>query len=113
MRRAKTPPNGRMITACPLVSNFLLPLFGSYRPYPGAPPPNFISDIFYLTLAIGHYGLQKTIQTFEDLSKEHDEVRRHLDNITADNTWMGVSVHHGDCHPTLTWRAADGFAGEG
>ncbi|KAH9997987.1 ubiquitin elongating factor core-domain-containing protein [Russula vinacea] len=27
-----------------------------------------------------------------DLSKEHDEVQRHLDNITADNTWMGKVV---------------------
>ncbi len=58
--------------------------------HPGAQPPNFISDIFYLALASGHYGLQKTIQTLDDLNKEQDEVRRHLDNITADNTWMGV-----------------------
>ncbi|KAI0004607.1 ubiquitin elongating factor core-domain-containing protein [Russula compacta] len=58
----------------------------------GVSPPNFISDIFYLALATGHYGLQKTIQTFEDLSKEHDEVQRHLDNLTADNTWMGTPV---------------------
>ena len=86
-----------MLTALPLVSNVLLPLFGKYRPHLDAPPPNFISDVFYLALATGHYGLQKTIHTFEDLSKEHDEVRRHLDNITADSTWMGVSVNCGVC----------------
>lgn len=91
-----------MLTALPPVSILLLPLVGKYRPYPDAPPPNFISDIFYLALATGHYGLQKTIQTFEDLSKEHDEVQRHLDNITADNTWMGVSLHRRICHPALT-----------
>jgi len=45
-----------------------------------------------LALATGHYGLQKTIQTFDDLGKEQDEVRRHLDNITADTTWIGVGV---------------------
>jgi len=45
-----------------------------------------------LALATGHYGLQKTLQTFDDLIKEHDELERHLDNITADNTWRGVSV---------------------
>ncbi|KAI0259835.1 ubiquitin elongating factor core-domain-containing protein [Gloeopeniophorella convolvens] len=55
-----------------------------------ASPPNFISDIFYLALATGHYGLQKTIQTFDDLSKELDEVKKHLDNITADNSWIGA-----------------------
>ena len=93
------PPNGRMLTAFPLVSNVPLPLFGKYRPNPDAPPPNFISDVFYLALATGHYGLQKTIHNFEDLSKEHDEVRRHLDNITADSTWMGVSVSRGDFIP--------------
>ncbi|KAI0300378.1 ubiquitin elongating factor core-domain-containing protein [Russula brevipes] len=64
----------------------------AHRLAPGAPPPNFISDIFYLALATGHYGLQKTIQTFDDLSKESDEVRRHLDNITADNTWIGTPL---------------------
>lgn len=64
----------------------------THRLSPGDPPPNFISDIFYLALATGHYGLQKTIQTFDDLNKEQDEVRRHLDNITADNTWMGTPI---------------------
>ncbi|KAI9443115.1 ubiquitin elongating factor core-domain-containing protein [Lactarius indigo] len=64
----------------------------AHRLSPGAQPPNFISDIFYLALATGHYGLQKTIQTLDDLNKEQDEVRRHLDNITADNTWMGTPI---------------------
>ncbi|KAH9179139.1 ubiquitin elongating factor core-domain-containing protein [Lactarius sanguifluus] len=64
----------------------------THRLAPGAQPPNFISDIFYLALATGHYGLQKTIQTLDDLNKEQDEVRRHLDNITADNTWMGTPI---------------------
>ncbi|KAH8989635.1 ubiquitin elongating factor core-domain-containing protein [Lactarius hatsudake] len=64
----------------------------THRLAPGAQPPNFISDIFYLALATGHYGLQKAIQTWDDLNKEQDEVRRHLDNITADNTWMGTPI---------------------
>ncbi|KAI9465596.1 ubiquitin elongating factor core-domain-containing protein [Lactarius psammicola] len=64
----------------------------THRLSPGAQPPNFISDIFYLALATGHYGLQKTIKTLDDLSKEQDEVRRQLDNITADNTWRGTPI---------------------
>ncbi|KAI9458816.1 ubiquitin elongating factor core-domain-containing protein [Russula earlei] len=64
----------------------------AHRLAPGAPPLNFISDIFYLALATGHYGLQKTIHTFDDLSKEHDEVERQLENITADNTWRGTPM---------------------
>jgi hypothetical protein len=91
MRRAKKPRSGRVLTASPLASSIFLRFLWVIELHAGASPPNFISDIFYLALATGHYGLQKTIQTFDDLGKEQDEVRRHLDNITVDNTWMGVS----------------------
>ena len=90
MRQAKKLRNGRILTASPLVGLFPLCLPVTHQFLLGDQPPNFISDIFYLALATGHYGLQKTIQTFDDLNKEQDEVRRHLDNITADNTWTGV-----------------------
>ncbi|KAI0927144.1 hypothetical protein AcW1_007520 [Taiwanofungus camphoratus] len=55
-----------------------------------AAPPNFISDIYYLTLALNHYGYQKTISTFEDLSRQHDEMQRHLDMLTGDGSWRGT-----------------------
>lgn len=58
-----------------------------------AAPPNFISDIYYLTLALNHYGYQKTISTFEDLSRQHDEMQRHLDMLTGDGSWRGVSIY--------------------
>jgi Ubiquitin elongating factor core len=102
MRRVKKLLIGRTLIASPLVSGPLdLCLRCIYSFLSGAQPPNFISDIFYLALATGHYGLQKTLQTFDDLSKEQDEVQRHLDNITADNTWMGVSNRCCICHFSL------------
>lgn len=55
-------------------------------------PPNFISDIFYLTLAMNHYGYQKTISTCEDLAKQHDEMSRHLETLEGDGRWRGVSA---------------------
>lgn len=45
--------------------------------------PNFISDIFYLTSAINHYGLNRTLQSFEDLHKQADELQKHIDQLTT------------------------------
>ncbi|KDQ62323.1 hypothetical protein JAAARDRAFT_149126 [Jaapia argillacea MUCL 33604] len=55
-----------------------------------APAPNFISDIFYLTIAMNHYGYQKTVDTYEDLAKHTDELQRHLDMLNGDGSWMGT-----------------------
>jgi ubiquitin conjugation factor E4 B len=88
-------------------------LFGLYLFRPGAQLSNFISEIFYLTLASGHYGLQKTIHTFDELSKEQDEVQRQIDNVTADSTWMGVRISHRICHLSLMSETSDSYAGTG
>ncbi|KZV65315.1 hypothetical protein PENSPDRAFT_614272 [Peniophora sp. CONT] len=58
---------------------------------PGAAPPNFISDIFYLTLAVMHYGLCKTMDNFEETSKHLDELKRHLKTIEGDRSWEGTA----------------------
>ncbi|KAA1469869.1 hypothetical protein DENSPDRAFT_835542 [Dentipellis sp. KUC8613] len=63
----------------------------SNRAPAGTPPPNFISEIFYLTLAMNHYGYQKTIQTFEDYGKQIDDLRKHLDSINGDQSWVGTT----------------------
>ena len=53
--------------------------------------PNFISDIFYLTAAAGHYGLNSVLQSFEDLGKHLDELQRHEEQLSSDTSWQGVS----------------------
>jgi ubiquitin conjugation factor E4 B len=55
-----------------------------------AAPPNFISDIFYLNIAMSHYGYLRTIQTYTDLQKHMDDIQRHLDYLNGDGSWMGV-----------------------
>jgi len=57
-----------------------------------APAPNFISNIFYLTIAMSHYGYLRTIQSYNDLGKRVDELQRHLDMLNGDGSWMGVCV---------------------
>ncbi|KAG6900051.1 hypothetical protein C0993_003682 [Termitomyces sp. T159_Od127] len=54
-----------------------------------APEPNFISNIFYLTVAMSHYGYLKTIQTFNNLAKHLEDLKRHLEYINGDGSWMG------------------------
>ncbi|KAG6820711.1 hypothetical protein H0H93_012764 [Arthromyces matolae] len=56
---------------------------------PNAPEPNFISNIFYLTIALSHYGYLKTIQTANSLAKHLEDLKRHLDYINGDGSWIG------------------------
>ncbi|RDB17892.1 Ubiquitin conjugation factor E4 [Hypsizygus marmoreus] len=56
---------------------------------PSAAEPNFISNIFYLTIAMSHYGDLRTIQTYNDLAKHIEDMQRHLDMINGDGSWMG------------------------
>ncbi|KAF9241107.1 ubiquitin elongating factor core-domain-containing protein [Melanogaster broomeanus] len=59
---------------------------------PNAATPNFISEIFYLCNAMGHYGYLRTIQTYEEFGKHLDELQRHHDMINGDGSWMGTPV---------------------
>ncbi|THG98805.1 hypothetical protein EW026_g3438 [Hermanssonia centrifuga] len=56
---------------------------------PHGSPPNFISEIFYLTLAMNHYGYQKTITTYEELARQYDDMARHAEMLEGDGSWRG------------------------
>ncbi|KAF9454682.1 hypothetical protein P691DRAFT_804031 [Macrolepiota fuliginosa MF-IS2] len=57
---------------------------------PGAPAPNFISQIFYLCIALGHYGYLKTIDTFKELTRHIEDSKRLLDSLGQDGSWIGT-----------------------
>ncbi|KAJ7644172.1 ubiquitin elongating factor core-domain-containing protein [Roridomyces roridus] len=59
---------------------------------PNAPAPNFVSNIFYLAVALSHYGILHTITSFLDLAKHVDEIQRHLDLLNGDGSWMGTPM---------------------
>ena len=42
-------------------------------------PPNFISEIFYLSLAMFHFGYQRPIQQLDRFAKHGDELQRTID----------------------------------
>ncbi|KAJ6508731.1 ubiquitin elongating factor core-domain-containing protein [Mycena sanguinolenta] len=48
---------------------------------PTAPTPNFVSNIFYLAVAMSHYGILRTISAYNDLAKHLDDMQRHLDML--------------------------------
>ncbi|KAJ7134672.1 ubiquitin elongating factor core-domain-containing protein [Mycena epipterygia] len=56
---------------------------------PNAPAPNFVSNIFYLAVAMSHYGILRTISTYTDLAKHIEDMQRHLDMLNGDGSWMG------------------------
>ena len=56
------------------------------------PAPNFISDIFYLTSAMNHYGLNRALQSFDDLHKEADDLKRHLEFLESSMNSMPTGV---------------------
>lgn len=57
---------------------------------PLAPEPNFVTNIFYITIAMSHYGYLKTLQSYSNLSTHLDYLQRHLDMIHGDGSWMGT-----------------------
>ncbi|KAJ6613305.1 ubiquitin elongating factor core-domain-containing protein [Mycena sp. CBHHK59/15] len=54
-----------------------------------APAPNFVSNVFYLAVAMSHYGILRTISTYTDLAKHLEDMQRHLDMLNGDGSWMG------------------------
>ncbi|KAI0670862.1 ubiquitin conjugation factor E4 [Trametes maxima] len=57
---------------------------------PPAASPNFITEIFYLTLAVSHIGQQKIVNNIEEIWKQQDDLRRHLDVLNSDQSWRGT-----------------------
>lgn len=39
---------------------------------------------------MGHYGVVQTINRYEDSLKHYEEIRRHLEMLQGDGSWMGV-----------------------
>ncbi|KIL63235.1 hypothetical protein M378DRAFT_79950 [Amanita muscaria Koide BX008] len=56
---------------------------------PSAQAPNFISEIFFLTIAASHFGYLKTISTYNSLAKLLEDIQRHLEWLEGDGSWMG------------------------
>lgn len=57
---------------------------------PRASAPNFISHIFFLCIAMGHYGYLKTIGSYNELARHVDDTQRHLDWIEQEGSWVGT-----------------------
>ncbi|KAI8999813.1 ubiquitin elongating factor core-domain-containing protein [Gaertneriomyces semiglobifer] len=61
---------------------------------PNPQPPNFVSDVFYLTLALHHYGLISIMRQYSALVKQIENLRKQVDKMKAERdsgAWQG---HH-------------------
>jgi ubiquitin conjugation factor E4 B len=58
-----------------------------HRAKPGGPPPNFITNIFYLTISMAHYGYLKSVDTYLNLQKHSDDIERQMQLYENDSTW--------------------------
>ncbi|KAJ3033823.1 hypothetical protein HDV00_005788 [Rhizophlyctis rosea] len=59
---------------------------------PNPSPPNFVSDVFFLTLAMHHYGLLSTIRHYTDLIKQQEELLKAVKRMRAERDsgrWAG------------------------
>ncbi|KAI0661957.1 ubiquitin conjugation factor E4 [Cubamyces menziesii] len=59
---------------------------------PTTAPPNFITEIFYITLATSHVGQQKIVNVIEELQRQYDEIRRHVEMMNGDQSWRGTPI---------------------
>ncbi|KAJ3542484.1 hypothetical protein NMY22_g3494 [Coprinellus aureogranulatus] len=62
------------------------------KQHPPKEPPNFISNIFFLTVAMAHYGPLKTIDTYNNTHKQMDDIKRQLEFLQGDGSWMGTPM---------------------
>lgn len=55
-------------------------------------PPNFISNVFFLCIAMAHYGYLKTVDTYNGTHKHLEDIKRHLNYLEGDRSWQGVRL---------------------
>jgi len=53
------------------------------------PGPNFISEIFFLTIAIQHVGVMHTIKSHKNIGQNISHYKREVAEMEADTTWRG------------------------
>jgi len=54
---------------------------------------NFISEVFFLTVAAHHYGLGATEVLHDDLAKRLHELEKHVEQLQQDrNRWVNVGI---------------------
>lgn len=51
------------------------------------PPPNFISEVFWLACALMHVGLGKTVGTRNELERKIGDIERDISRLEADDSW--------------------------
>jgi len=54
-----------------------------------AAPQNFVSNIFFLAVAMAHFGFLKTIDTYNGTHKQLEDIQRHLQMLEGDTSWQG------------------------
>jgi ubiquitin conjugation factor E4 B len=56
----------------------------------GAPPPNFVSDVFWLAGAVLHLGLLQTGARLDADARHHEDLRAHVAQIEGDDSWRAA-----------------------
>lgn len=56
---------------------------------PAAPAPNFISEVFFLNIALQHIGVMHSIKARKHIEQNISHYRRELGDMEADTTWRG------------------------
>jgi hypothetical protein len=57
-----------------------------------AKAPHFISEIFFLALAVIHVGCLPTIKVLDEIDRRIEDAQRYLEMLQGDGSWMTVST---------------------
>lgn len=79
---------GEICTRPPLHPKHLL------TPILTVPVPNFISEIFFLCSTYLHLGPMCAIKAHKDMTRHLSQLKNHIDDVEADNSWRGVRLIH-------------------
>lgn len=63
--------------------------------HPEAPKPNFITEIFYITMAVYHYGYLSIIRFYQHMLKQIEEIRKQVKKMNqekASGLWTNLGI---------------------
>jgi len=65
------------------------------KEHPETPKPNFVTEMFYLTMAVYHYGFLSTVRFYQRMVSQIEEIRKQVKKMNAEKNsgaWTNLGI---------------------
>ncbi|ORX34333.1 hypothetical protein BCR36DRAFT_588563 [Piromyces finnis] len=65
------------------------------KEHPETPKPNFVTEMFYLTMAVYHYGFLSTVRFYQRMVSQIEEIRKQVKKMNAEKNsgvWANLGI---------------------